>query len=64
MKIRYIERIQLDPFRQLHIEREIHAISVWTPPESSLAYVRRDRFNITTIAKNDILEVISNEENQ
>lgn len=58
MKIRYIERIQLDSWRQIHEEREINAVDVWDVSGTGLTYVRLNEFNITSIATSDILEII------
>lgn len=57
MTIEYIERRQLDSWRQLCTTRTIEPDYVWTPDGTHLLYCKFGRYNIKTISYDDIKSI-------
>jgi len=55
MIIKYKERIYLDRYRCIDIVREVNAIKTFQ--SGGLLYVYKDRYNIMTIEKNNVIEI-------
>ncbi len=58
MIIRYKERIYIDSYRCIDTIKEINAIRTFQ--SGGLLYIYRDRYNIMTIEKNNVIEIERN----
>ena len=58
MIIKYRERIYLDRYRCIDIVREVNATKMFQ--SGGLLYIYKDRFNIMTIEKENVIEIEGN----
>lgn len=58
MKVIYREYIKLSRFTVRETINKFHCISYWKPEGTDLLYFRIDAFNIKTIGKDDVIEII------
>ena len=55
MRIKYRERIFIDSYRCIDTIKEINAIRMFE--SGGLLYIYRNRYNIVTISKEDLIEI-------
>lgn len=55
MIIKYKKRIFIDKYRCIDVIKEINAIRTFE--SGGLLYVYKDRYNIVTISKEDVIEI-------
>ena len=57
MKVTYKYLVQIGPFTALEKYESFHAIKKWEVKGTSLIYFKTDRFNVRTVAKNQIVSI-------
>jgi len=60
MKVTIKYKVPIGDFRAIERKETFHAISSWEVPGTSLVYFKTDRFNVRSVAKDEIVSIIDN----
>lgn len=57
MKVTIKYNVPIGDFRAIEHRETFHAESKWKPEGTSLVYFKTDRFNVRTVAENEIVSI-------
>ncbi len=57
MKVTIKYNVPIGDFRAIERKETFHAISSWEVPGTSLVYFKTDRFNVRSVAKDEIVSI-------
>lgn len=57
MKVTIKYNVPIGDFRAIERRETFHAISSWEVPGTSLVYFKTDRFNVRSVAKDEIVSI-------